>query len=145
MKDLVSEESYIVLNSDNAEYLAREGVSYWSVRWQDLEGNKSPWSHVRKLQGVDEEAALRLSYPPDRYRIADSLVRNTRFTWKTNIPGRAQFQLSRSPDFSEVLYEEDVQAETLLGRDWLPGRLYWRLRTFNADGSVFLGQSGPPL
>jgi hypothetical protein len=131
-------DSYAILDSTNAGILSEEGHYFWSVRWVDIEGNLSPWSLPRTLLGVDKSMALRLSYPPDNYTIADSLIRNTRFTWKTNIPGRIQFQLSAQSDFKDILFEEDVHAETILGRDWSVGHWYWRIRTFNADGTVFI-------
>lgn len=135
---LSTEAPYAFLRRGDAEALYREGVFYWSVRWRDAEGNLSPWSPARKLRGIDGTVAVRLSYPPDGYTIADSLMSNTRFAWKSNVPGRTVFQVSRDPGFDDIAYQEDVNMETLLGKNWEPGEWSWRIRTFNVDGTIFL-------
>jgi hypothetical protein len=135
---LSTEDSYLSLNATNASHLTEQGEYSWLVRWIDTEGNRSPWSIPRTLSGVDGTMAIRLSYPPDEYRIADSLIQNIRFTWKTNIPGRKVFQLSQTKDFTSINIEQEVQAETLMGGDWPVGKWYWRIRTFNADGTLFI-------
>ncbi|MDC7221787.1 MAG: FecR domain-containing protein [Spirochaetales bacterium] len=133
-----TEETFIKLNGKIAPLLAEAGEHYWAVRWIDNENNTSPWSASRRLEGVDTTQALRLVSPPDGYRISDSLINNIRFTWKTNIPSRKVYQLSEDRDFQTIEYEEEVQAETLLGKNWPVGKWYWRIRTFNADGTVFV-------
>ncbi|MBN1647228.1 MAG: hypothetical protein JW874_04275 [Spirochaetales bacterium] len=135
---LAADSPYCFLNRGNAPVLRNEGTYYWSVRWQDTDGSLSPWSPARRIQGIDGKYAVRLSYPPDGYTIADSLVTNTRFAWKSNVPGRTVFQVALDPDFRNVIYQEDVNAETMLGKNWKPGEWSWRIRTFNADGTVFL-------
>ncbi len=133
-----TEAPYAFLVRKDAEALYREGIYYWAVRWRDFEGGLSPWSPSRRIQGIDGTVAVRLSYPPDGYTIADSLMTNTRFAWKSNVPGRTLFQVASDEGFSDLLYEEEVQAETLLGKNWTEGEWFWRIRTFNVDGTVFL-------
>ena len=133
-----TEQPWIYFNDTNAPSLRHEGIYYWSVRWTDDEGNLSPASSARKIQGLDGSAAVRLSYPPDRYSIADSLVSNTRFSWKSNVPGKTLFQVASDTEFNEIVYQEDIRTGTILGKDWGLGDWYWRIRTFNADGTVFL-------
>nr|HPO49784.1 hypothetical protein [Spirochaetota bacterium] len=91
-----------------------------------------------EITGVDAVISQRLIYPPENYIIADSLVTNTRFSWRTNIPTKKIFQVSKSANFKEIVYQENVETETLLGKNWGIGKYYWRIRNFNADGSVFL-------
>jgi hypothetical protein len=129
---------YLRLAGRDCAAIQKPGQYYWGLRWTDREGNVSPASPARSIRGVDGSIALRLSFPPEGYRIADSLVANTRFTWKTNVPARTLFQLSRDAEFKEIAYQETVSAETLIGHAWPSGGYYWRLRAYNTDGSVFL-------
>lgn len=144
LKIFNTENPYINIPVTAATFLSTEGEYYWSIRWSDNEKNYSPWSSVRRIQNINQNFALRLSYPQNSYVIADSLITNTRFTWKTNIPGRTQFQLSTDSEFQNILYEDDVQTETLLGKDWPTGDKYWRIRTFNSDKTLFM-QTEPRL
>ena len=131
-------QSYLRLSGTAAELFKRPGDYYWGLRALDKEGNPSPASPSRLLRGFDGSVALRLSFPPEGYRIADSLITGTRFTWKSNVNARTIFQLARDSSFQDIAYQETVSAETLIGRAWKSGSYYWRLRTFNADGSVLL-------
>jgi hypothetical protein len=130
--------SYLRLWGEAAAALKKVGSYYWGLRWKDKEGNLSPASEGRSLQGIDGSIAMHLSFPPDGYRIADSLVGNTRFAWKTNIPAKTVFQLARESEFKDIVYQETMRADTLIGHSWSRGHYYWRLRTYNADGTVFL-------
>lgn len=135
--EMDTQRTFLHLKPDEMVKLLTEESWIWSVSAVDSEGGKSKWSEVRKITGVDVAASLRLVYPVDDYIIGTSFITNFRFGWKSNIPARTEFQLSRSDDFSTVSYSEEVETETILGRNWNTGEWYWRLRTFNADGSVF--------
>ncbi len=135
-------QSYLRLSGGQAAPLARAGAYYWGARWFDREGNASPLSASRSLRGIDGSIAVRLSFPPEGYRIADSLVSDTRFAWKSNLPARTVFQLARDPGFKDLVYQETVSAETLIGHSWPSGEYRWRLCAYNADGSIFM-QSEP--
>lgn len=129
---------YTKLGGDQAKVLEKPGVWYWTVRWLDREGNLSPDSAIRSFTGVDGSIAIRPVFPPDGYRVADSLVTNGRFTWKSNIAAKTIFLVARDSGFTDIAYQETVQTETLLGKKWAPGMYYWKLRTINVDGSVFI-------
>jgi FecR protein. len=137
--------SFVSLSGSQAEVFRRPGAYYWGLRWIDKEGNASPTSEARGLVGVDGSIALRPSFPPDGYRVADSLVANARFAWKSNVKARTVFQLGRDRSFAEIAYQEAVSADTILGHDWKSGRYYWRLRSYNVDGSVFLDSEARSL
>ena len=127
---------YLRISGEQCRAISKPGVWYWGVRWIDSEGNKSSASKARKMEGVDGSIAIRSIFPPDGYRIADSLVSNTRFSWKSNVSARTDFIVSRSKDFSDPVFQEKVTAESLLGKEWPIGTYYWKLRTKNIDGSV---------
>jgi hypothetical protein len=133
-----AKQAYLKLSGAECAALRKAGSYYWGLRWRDREGNVSPASAARSLTGIDGSIAIRLSFPPEGYRIADSLVSNTRFAWKTNVPARTEFQVAGDRGFEGMAYKETVSADTLIGRAWPSGRYWWRLRTYNVDGSVFL-------
>lgn len=130
--------TWINLDAATAPFIATAGSWQWNVVWIDAEGNVSPPSDTRKLDGVDGLLAISPSFPPEGYVVSESLMGNVRFVWKTNIKAHTVFQVSVDPSFSEIAVEKPVDTETLLGLDCKQGRWFWRLRTFNADGSVFL-------
>ena len=138
LAEIAAKQSYLSLSGAQAASLKRSGAYYWGVRWIDEEGNASPASRSRGLRGVDGSIAMRLSFPPEGYRIAEGLIGDTRFAWKSNVPARTAFLLARDSEFKDIEYQETVSAETIIGRDWKSGRYYWRLRTYNVDGSIFL-------
>jgi hypothetical protein len=128
-------QAWLTLSGSDATVLASPGAWYWAVRWKDQEGNLSPYSEPRPLRGIDGALAVKLSFPPEGYTIADSLVGSTRFAWKSNLNTKEVFQLSSDASFSSVTWEEQSEAGTLIGRQWKTGTWYWRIKTLNADGS----------
>jgi len=131
-----STQPWIALSGADAQPLARSGTWYWAVRWKDAEGNLSPYSEVRALRGVDTSTGARLSFPPDGYMIADSLISTTRFAWQSDTPGRTVFQLAQDQGFPTIAHEEPSADGTLIAGQWKCGTWYWRVRTLNVDGSV---------
>jgi hypothetical protein len=129
---------YIKLTGAAGGALAKAGTWYWGVRWLDREGNRSPDSAARKIIGVDGSIAIRSVFPPAGYRIADSLASNTRFSWKSNIAAKTVFVVARDADFTDTVFQEIVSADTMLGKAWPAGNYWWKVKTFNADNSLFL-------
>jgi len=129
---------YKIISPSELGALADVGVSNWALRWVDDENNYSPVSAKRSIQAVDGSLALRLSYPPDGYKIATQFMTNTRFSWKTNLTLRTVFQVSRKESFTDTVFEEPAKDETRLGKAWGVGTLYWRLSSYNVNGSVFI-------
>lgn len=142
MKEIVStystSQSWFRIKGDVIKSMVEEGSWYWAVRSLDDENNKSEWSEIRKISFVDAILSQRLIYPPDKYIIADSLITNIRFSWRSNIPAKKLFQVSNSKDFKKIVYQEEIESETMLAKRWGVGKYFWRIRTLNSDGSVFL-------
>lgn len=134
----ITQLPYLRLQSDKLTSILKEGKWYWGVRAIDEEGNHSQWSDIKEINGVDAALSQRLIYPPDNYIISDSFITNTRFTWQSNIPAKKFFQVSSDINFSKIYYSREIEADTLIGRNWETGKWYWRIRTINADNSVFL-------
>lgn len=129
---------YIKLVGKECLALSEPGISYWGVRWIDGEGNRSPPSKARKLNGVDGSIAIRQVFPPDGYRISDSLVGNARFSWRSNVAAKTMFVVSRNQDFSDIVFQKQVTSENILGERWSPGRYWWKIRAMNIDGLLFM-------
>lgn len=138
LSSFATDRPFMQLDSKQVPFLAKAGTWYWAVVWKDAEGNLSPLSKALRMVGVDGKIAIRQSFPPEGYTIADSLTSNTRFAWKSNITARTVFQLSADPLFADVAQETEVHSESILGSEWKAGVYYWRLRTYNIDGSVFV-------
>ena len=133
-----TDRPWLALPGSEAAAYCRTGVWYWAVRWKDAEGNVSPYSEPVPLHGIDAAAAVKLTFPPDGYAVADSLIASTRFAWKSGLPAVTVFQLSTDPSFSTVVWEERSDMGTLIGKKWMTGTWYWRIKTLNTDGSVFV-------
>ena len=129
---------YIKLIDSAAGALSKEGTWYWGVLWLDSEGNRSPLNAPRKLIGVDGSVAIRAAFPPDGYRIADSLATNARFAWKTNIAAKTVFVVARDAGFNDIVFQENVTAETVLGKAWKAGKYWWKLKAMNTDNTPFM-------
>jgi hypothetical protein len=129
---------YVKLAGSAAGSLSKTGTWYWGVVWLDGEGNRSPLNAPRKLIGIDGSVAIRPAFPPDGYRIADSLATNARFAWKTNIAAKTVFVVARDDAFSDVVFQETVTADTILGKSWKAGKYWWKLKALNADNTTFM-------
>jgi hypothetical protein len=133
----LSNKPWMTLSGSEVAALESPGTWNWALRWRDEEGNWSPYSPPRRLQGVDGRLAIKLTFPPEGYTIADSLVGSTRFAWKTNLKAKAVFQLSEDPVFSTIDWESEAESGTLIGKPCKSGNWYWRIKSLNPDGTVF--------
>jgi|GEM_PF-1562511 len=130
--------THLHLQGNSALELKNVGTYFWGIRWTDREGNISPLSAARQIAGIDGSVAVNLSFPPDGYRAADSLIQDTRFAWKSNVNARTVFQVSHDADFQNLVYKEVVNSDTLIGHSWKTGAYLWRLVAYKTDGSLLL-------
>ena len=103
------------------------GQYYWSVFYSDEEGNSSLLPPARSFTVVEREVIQRLAYPPDRYNIETGQLWNTQFAWRTNISHDMRFQVSASPDFSQMTINEPVTGGSVQGISLPVGEWYWRI------------------
>jgi hypothetical protein len=105
----------------------------------DTEGNNSPVSPVRSFLAIQGEVIQRTVFPPDNYTVADALLPDMRFTWKSNLPFQTRFQISDNPAFSGFVINEAVNAEVFQGRVLPGGAYYWRISagSFHTDSKRF--------
>jgi hypothetical protein len=111
-----------------------EGIYYWGVFYTSPEGTDSPLSEVRDFNALAGELIQRLVFPPDTYTAAAVMLPDIRFTWKTNLPWRTRFQISRTEDFSSYMVNEVVTGESFQGRHLPEGNYWWRLRAEQGNG-----------
>ena len=65
-------------------------------------------------------------FPPDNYVIADNLLYDTRFTWKTNLEN-VLFQFSPDENFSNLVINDRASLESYTIRSIPAGVYYWRV------------------
>jgi hypothetical protein len=102
------------------------GRYYWAVFQTDSEGSSSAPSSVRSFTAA-ADMILRAVFPPDNYAIAETLLPDFRFTWKSNLSQETRFQVSSGADFSSLEINEVVSGESFHGRSLAPGTWYWRV------------------
>lgn len=112
------------------------GTWYWGVCGIDKEGNRSDYSEPRSFYAIDGEVIQRTVYPPDQYSIAQGLLGDTRFTWKSNLQFDKRIEFSTTPDFSKIVYRQKVRDTTLSGLSLPTGTYYWRIVSSAPDRDI---------
>ena len=120
-------ENYYTFNP-NATKL-KDGKWYWSITMKDIEGNSSPASEVRTfytMKGMPEQHTVE---PADGYSCALSLLPDTKFTWKRNIPENftSELQIASDQGFRNIVYKTAVNSASVRGINLSLGTYYWRL------------------
>ena len=118
--------NYFIINTQNVNF--ENGKWYWRVLAKDLEGNTSI-SEVRDFIAIDANIEQRTLFPVDGYRVSDSRLQDTRFVWKTNIPGDTVFEIARDRDFTNIIYSQKTINTSVDGRYLVPNTYYWRIRS----------------
>ena len=113
--------------------LLSPGTWYWTVLQTDAEGIASAPSQPRTFTALQGEALLRPVFPPDNFVIAEHLLPDMRFTWRTNLSG-ARFQISQDADFSLPVIDEAAPMEVQALRSLQSGVYYWRITGDTAAG-----------
>ncbi len=137
------------LELKDAAQLFPNGTYYWAVAGIDESGTVLTESSPKSFKTLDTEIIMRSVFPPDGYTIADTLCSDTRFTWKTNLPGEQHFQVSASRDFSNVTVDIMTANSGADGINLEQGEWYWRVIT-SIDGSEIKTETkkviiAPPL
>jgi len=102
------------------------GVWYWTVRQTGTDGELSPASPPRAINVLRGEVVQRPVFPPDGYTVADNLLPDMRFTWKTNLAD-TRFQLSSSANFAAFIINEPASAQAYTVYSLSAGVYYWRI------------------
>ena len=109
----------------------KDGKWYWGITMRDTEGNLSPVSEIRTfytMKGVPEQHTVE---PAEGYSCALTLLPDTKFTWKRNIPDNfvSEFEISSDQGFKKIVYKAPVNSTSLRGVNLPLGTYYWRLRS----------------
>lgn len=109
----------------------KDGKWYWGITMRDTEGNNSPVSEVRTfytMKGVPEQHTVE---PAEGYKCALTLLPDTKFTWKRNIPDNfvSELQIAQDQGFRNIVYKAPVNSTSLRGVNLPLGTYYWRLRS----------------
>ncbi|WP_024465542.1 FecR domain-containing protein [Treponema pedis] len=123
--DTVTADNYLELKE--AAKLLPNGTYYWTVLGTDEKGAVLTESKPRSFKTLDTEVTLRSVFPPDGYIIADTLCRDTRFTWKTNLTSEQHFQVSDTEDFSNIVKDIKTFNTGVDGIELKTGTWYWRV------------------
>ena len=120
-------ENFYTLNP-NATKL-KDGKWFWSITMKDIEGNNSPASEIRPfytMKGMPEQHTVE---PADGYSCALSLLPDTKFTWKRNIPENftSELQIASDQGFRNIVYKTAVNSASVRGINLSLGTYYWRL------------------
>ena len=122
-------ENFYTLNSNVTKL--KDGKWYWGITMRDAEGNLSPVSEIRTfytMKGVPEQHTVE---PAEGYKCALTLLPDTKFTWKRNIPDNfvSELQISSDQGFRKIVYKAPVNSTSLRGVNLPLGTYYWRLRS----------------
>ncbi|MDR2964883.1 MAG: hypothetical protein LBU88_03810 [Treponema sp.] len=102
------------------------GTWYWTVHQTGQDGTVSPPSQTRTFNALRGEVVQRLLFPPDSYTIADNLLPDMRFTYRTNLEN-TRFQISTNSNFSSLVVDEPSASEAYTVRSLQSGNYYWRI------------------
>ena len=136
-----TKDNFFTFDTKNAENKLKDGKWFWSVTIQDYEGNLSEASDIRTFFAMKGKPEQHLIEPFDGFKVADSFIFDTKFTWKKNFPESFEsfLQISKNQDFIKIEKEEKVLGNSFSGANLKEGVYYWRLKSVNTiDGSEFV-------
>lgn len=136
-----TKDNFFTFDTKNAEKKLKDGKWFWSVTVQDFEGTLSEASDIRTFFAMKGKPEQHLIEPFDGFKVADSFVFDTKFTWKKNFPEsfESYLQISKNQDFRKIEKEEKVLGNSFSGANLKEGVYYWRLKSVNTiDGSEFV-------
>ena len=120
-----------------------DGKWFWAVNYVDDEGNVSKSSEVRAFYAMKGSPEQHTIEPVDGYRVAQSFVPDTKFTWKRNLPENfvTTFELSSGKDFSNIIYCEQTKNLSVRGLNLMPGTYFWRINSKSTTDEMNLVSS----
>ena len=136
-----TKDNFFTFDTKNVKKQLKDGKWFWSVTVQDFEGTLSEASDIRTFFAMKGKPEQHLIEPFDGFKVADSFVFDTKFTWKKNFPEsfESYLQISKNQDFRKIEKEEKVLGNSFSGANLKEGVYYWRLKSVNTiDGSEFV-------
>ena len=133
---IASKHNFVKLTEKNTALFSEEGTLLWSVRFKDTDGTYSPESPKRLLIKTAGNFTVKALYPPDNYHIAQSLVGNQRFSWKSTAPEQTYFVLTADKDGANVITEKAFSLTSFIGLNIKEGDYYWHLRIYGPNKRI---------
>lgn len=130
--DTTLENNFIAISPKSSGITNKQW--YWAVRQIDNEGNRSELSTVRTFYAVDGKIEQHTIFPSQDYSILQSLLVDSRFTWKSNLPLVKHVQIATDRSFSNIVYDTTQESTSLSGVKLNLGSYYWRL--YASDGTT---------
>jgi len=118
-------DNFFVYGKD--ENILLPGRYYWSVFYTDVEKYNSLLPQPRSIMTIYTDIVQKLDFPPNGYSIEEGQIKNTRFSWRTNLTYERRFQISASPDFYSLAVNVPVSGDSLQGVSIPAGDWYWRI------------------
>ncbi len=134
----IVEENYFTMKSDSRKL--KDGKWFWAVSQLDFEGNESASSEVRPFFAFTGKPNQHTIEPQDGFRTAYSLMPDTRFTWRRNLPEtfETSFEIARDSSFDKILVSRKEDGNSDKGFSLKPGTYYWRLVSSNGTNGAEL-------
>lgn len=125
LKQIDVSSNYYVLSPEEK---LEDGKWYWTVIAKDTDGNTAR-SAVRSFYTVDGTMEQHTIEPPDGYGIAMSLLPDTTFSWKKNLPPSftTEIQVATDASFNNIVYSSEVTGLSTRVRGLSVGQYYWRI------------------
>lgn len=124
-----TQDNFCTLDADAKKIT--EGKWYWAVTLQDIEGNVSAQSEIRTFFAMKGKPEQHVIEPADNFKTSQTLMPDTKFTWKRNLPENfvSRMQISNDISFSKLLYDSAVTGTSVKGINLPEGTYYWRLKS----------------
>lgn len=136
--DAVTSDNFYKLTQEQ-QNLA-EGNYYWCVTVLDAEGNVSAVKEIRSFYAMKGKAEQHIIEPADKYKIAGSLLQDTKFTWKKNLNEnwQTEFQVYSDAELKSKVYSEKTNNLSTLAPNLPLGTYYWRISSENRISGALL-------
>ncbi|MEM2619427.1 MAG: C25 family cysteine peptidase, partial [Candidatus Hadarchaeales archaeon] len=132
--DDLTYDNWLYLPSENA---LDDGIWYWRVRTEDVDGNASTWTESFKFT-VDTQAppALSLLSPGD-YTYDNNATQTFRWEEYQDPAGFENYiiQIARNPEFTDVYHENTVTENSYTHTFTEDNLFYWRVRAVDKAGN----------
>ena len=127
--DVRTSENCYALDAGKLERF--DGTYWWGVSYTDSEGAASGWSAVNALLAVKAAPEHRAVEPSDGYRVAQNLVPDMVFSWKSSLPDgfEDRLQIASDKSFSQLVYDCAAAGSSMKGVNLDAGDYWWRLKS----------------
>ena len=129
-----------VFKLETKNYSIREGKYYWTVFVEDSEGNTSPVQNARCFYAMKGNPEQHLVEPASGYHVSQSLLQDTRFSWKKNLGDiwTTEFQVASDRSFNKIVYSDKTGNSSVTIPYLSVGTYWWRVVSNNSLNDAVL-------